>query len=76
MVPLCILMCFLSEANMEALLSESIMVWELRHISFFILIIRFLFYTIVEKVIETFLSLNFLYLRRIIPLKIRNNIIK
>ena len=54
---------------MEALLSESVTGWKLRYISFSILLIVFLFYTTVEKVLETFLSFNFLYFRRIIPLK-------
>ena len=41
-VQLCILMCLLSDANMEALRSESVTGWELRYISFSILIV-FLF---------------------------------
>lgn len=43
---------------------------EVRHTSFSILIIGFLLYTIVEKVIEPFL-----YFRSLITLKIGNNII-
>lgn len=58
MVQLCILTYILSDASIEILFNKSVMRWELRH--FFILIIGFLFYTIVEKVIETFLSLDFL----------------
>lgn len=50
MIPLCILAYFLSEANMEILLSESIEEWELRCISFSILIIGFLLYSVVKKV--------------------------
>lgn len=45
---------------MEGLLSESVTGWGLRYISFSILIIVFLFYTTIEKVLETFVSLSFI----------------
>lgn len=58
MVPLCILVYILSEANIEILLNKSVMGWDIFLSPFQSLVS----YTIVEKVTKTFLCLDFLCL--------------
>lgn len=58
MVPLCILVYILSEANIEILLNKSVMGWDI----FLSPVQSLVSYTIVEKVTETFLCLDFLCL--------------
>lgn len=72
MLPLYIFNNLLSEASTEFTFNASVTGWELKRVSFSIVIVGFLFYTIVEKVIETYLSLDFLYFRKTILLKVRN----